>query len=157
MGNDVFQELVLKNEETMYRISMSMLKNEADAQDAVHEAILKAYEKSYTLRKEEYFSTWLIRIVINCCKKQLKQKKRYTDTGGVLPDTASRDNPYLKVEIGEAIDGLPIKIRQVIIFYYIENYSIKEIKQILRIPEGTVKSRLKRGRTMLREFLGEYF
>ncbi|MGN0487642.1 MAG: RNA polymerase sigma factor [Ruminococcus sp.] len=155
MENEVFEKLVLKNEQTLYRISMSMLQNEADAQDAVHDAILKAYEKSHNLRKEEYFSTWLVRILINCCNKQLKRKKRYTDTGGILPDVASRDNPYLSLEIGEAINSLPIKIRKVIIFYYVENYSIKEIKQILRIPDGTVKSRLNKGRNMLREQLKE--
>ena len=134
---------------------MSMLKNEADAQDAVHDAILKAYEKLDALRNEEYFSTWLMRILINCCKKQLKHKKRYADVGDNLPDVASRDNPYLSVELGEAIDSLPPKIRITIILYYMEDYPIKDIKRILHIPEGTVNSRLNKGRLLLKQMLKE--
>jgi len=54
-----------------------------------------------------------------------------------------------------AIEGLPVKIRQVIVLYYMEDFSVKEIKQILKIPEGTVKSRLSKGRTLLRDVLKE--
>ena len=54
---------------------------------------------------------------------------------------------------GEAIDSLPEKIRLAVILYYVEDYSIKEIKGILHIPEGTVKSRLNKGRSLLKEYL----
>ena len=70
-----------------------------------------------------------------------------------LPDIASRDNPYISVEIGEAIDTLPPKIRLTVILYYIEDYSVREIKEILHIPEGTVKSRLSKGRKLLKDQL----
>lgn len=53
MDNTIFEKLVLQNEQKLYRISMSMLKNEADAQDAVHDAILKAYKNLNSLKKEE--------------------------------------------------------------------------------------------------------
>ena len=132
---------------------MSMLKNEADAQDAVHDAILKAYKNLGSLKKEEYFSTWLVRILINCCNKQLKENSRRFDIGDNLPDVASRDNPYLSVEVGEAIDNLPSKIRITVILYYIEDFSVKDIKRVLHIPEGTVKSRLSKGRALLKEML----
>ncbi|MBQ9680642.1 MAG: sigma-70 family RNA polymerase sigma factor [Ruminococcus sp.] len=147
--------LVTAQTDTMYRVSMSMLKNEHDAQDAVHDAILIAYQNRSKLRQEQYFGTWLIRILINRCSKMLKMRKRYADIGDTLPDIASRDNPYISVEIGEAIDSLPEKIRLTVILYYVEDYSVKEIKDILRIPEGTVKSRLSKGRELLRNRLGE--
>ncbi|MCH5304714.1 MAG: sigma-70 family RNA polymerase sigma factor [Ruminococcus sp.] len=153
MNNSEFEKLVIKNEDTLYRVSMSMLKNEADAQDAVHDAILIAYTKLGSLKREEYFSSWITRILINCCKKQLKMKKRIVDIGDNLPDVASRDNPYISVEIGEAINSLPEKIRIAVILYYVEDYSVKEIKRILKIPEGTVKSRLSKGRQLLKEKL----
>lgn len=153
MDNSKFERLVLESSDTLYRVSMSMLKNEADAQDAVHDAILTAYQKQNTLRREEFFKTWLVRILINVCNKQLRYNKRFKDIGDNLPDIASRDNPYTSVELGEAIDSLPEKIRLAVVLYYVEDYTIKEIHQALKIPEGTVKSRLNKGRKILREFL----
>jgi RNA polymerase sigma-70 factor (ECF subfamily) len=153
IDNHSFEMLVTAQTDTMYRVSMSMLKNEHDAQDAVHDAILLAYQNRNQLRQEQYFGTWLVRILINVCHKVLKARKRYSDIGETLPDIASRDNPYLSVEIGDLIDSLPEKIRLTIILYYVEDYSVKEIKDILRIPEGTVKSRLNKGRNLLKTYL----
>lgn len=149
-----FEELVRKTQDTMYRTSMSMLKNEQDACDCVQNAVLKAYENLHKLRNEEYFKTWLIRILINECKRAVKVKSRtelLNDT--MLPEISSRDNPYLSVEIAQTLDSLPQKIRLVVIMFYVEDYTIKEIGQVLGIPEGTVKSRLNKGRTLLKEML----
>lgn len=154
LDNHSFEMLIQAQTDTLYRISMSMLKNEHDAQDAVHDAILSAFVNRGKLRHEEYFATWLTRILINQCKKQLRHRRNFADIGDTLPDIASRDNPYQNVEIGEAIDNLPEKIRLTVLLYYVEDYSVKEIKSILRIPEGTVKSRLSTGRRLLREMLG---
>lgn len=155
LDNKSFEMLVTAQTETLYHVSMVMLKNEHDAQDAVHEAILKAYENRGRLKNEQYFGTWLVRILINQCHKTLRQRRRFTDTGEILPGIASRDDPYLSVEVGAAIDALPEKLRITVILFYVEDYSIKEIKEILRIPEGTVKSRLNKARALLRESLGE--
>ena len=153
IDNHSFAMLVTAQTDTLYRISMSMLKNENDAQDAVHEAILCAYQNRKRLRQEQYFGTWLVRILINVCHKMIKARKRYSDIGESLPDIASRDNPYTSVEIGDLIDRLPEKIRLTVILFYIEDYSIKEIKETLHIPEGTVKSRLNKGRSLLKKWL----
>ena len=153
MDNKTFEEMTLSCTDTLYRVSMSMLKNEHDANDAVHEAILKAFSNRNKLKHEEFFSTWLTRILINECKKQLKQRRRRTDVGDDLYDTASRDDPYLSLEVSEAINSLPEKVRITVILYYIEDYSVKEIKSILKIPEGTVKSRLNTGRRLLKDML----
>ncbi len=155
IDNNSFEMLVTAHTDTMYRISMSMLKSEDDAQDAIHETVLIAYQNRNKLRQERYFGTWLIRILINQCNKMLKEHKRFESLGDRLPDITSRDNPYISVEIGEAIDSLPEKIRLAVILYYVEDYSIKEIKGILHIPEGTVKSRLNKGRRLLKEYLGD--
>lgn len=153
IDNHSFEMLVQAQTDTLYRVSMSMLKNEYDAQDAVHDAILIACQERHKLREEQYFGTWLTRILINVCKKQLRQRKRRADIGDSLPDIASRDNPYQSIEIKEAMDKLPEKIRLTMILFYVEDYSIKEIKAILHIPEGTVKSRLNKGRALLKEAL----
>lgn len=153
MDINTFESLVRESKDTMYRVSMSMLRNEHNAQDCISEAILKAYENIHKLRKEEFFRTWLIRILINECNKSLKKLKREQSFDDRLPVLTSRDNPYLSVEIGEAINNLPEKIRLVLIMFYVEEYSVKEIKQALNIPEGTVKSRLAKGRELLKEHL----
>ena len=72
MDANKFEQLVREAQDTMYRVSMSMLKNEHDALDCVQNAILKAYENLHKLRNEEYFRSWLVRILINECKKTLK-------------------------------------------------------------------------------------
>ena len=66
-----FEKAVLACEKTLYRVSMAILQNGADAEDAVSEAILTAFRRRETLREEKVFSTWLVRILINTCKKAL--------------------------------------------------------------------------------------
>lgn len=152
MDRETFTRLVLESEQTLYRISMSMLRNEKDCEDAVQSAILCAFEKLGTLKKQEYFKTWLVRILINECNKQLKRKSRalpVEETAAVSPDGSEA------LELRLAVESLPEKFRQVIVLYYIEEFSVKEIKLILKIPEGTVKSRLSKARALLAERLGE--
>lgn len=148
MNKDTFTQNVLDCKDTLYRMSMSILKNEKDCEDAVQEAVTNAYEKLDTLKSEEYFSTWLVRILINVCNKQLRYKKHNFVTDEIYEGTV--DNPYVSTEIFMALEKLPTKIRTVMILYYVEEYSVKEIKSILKIPEGTVKSRLSKGRSLLR-------
>ena len=155
LDNNSFEMLVAAQTDTLYRVSMAMLKNEHDAQDAVHDAILIAYANLHKLRQKEYFGTWLTRILINECKKQLRRRKRYADPGDNLPDSTERDNPYLNIELGDLLDRLPEKIRLTMLLHYSEDYSVREIKEILRIPEGTVKSRLSTGRRLMKEMMQE--
>lgn len=148
MDKSTFQNNVLEAETTMYRISMSMLQNEADCADAVSEAILKAYEKLPSLRNERYFKTWLIRILINECNKILRSKRRFAPLD---EETGFCENDYS--DLHEALNKLDTKLRLTVTLYYIEGYSVEEIKNILKIPVGTVKSRLARGRKLLKAHL----
>ena len=146
MTKEKFASLVLDCEETLYRISVSMLKNEKDAEDATQTAILKAFEKISTLKEERYFKTWIVRILINICNRQLKQKSRFAE---VKNEFSSEENSFEKIEVRTAIESLPLKIRQVVVLYYLEQFSTKEISAILKIPNGTVLSRLSKGRELL--------
>ena len=155
MTRDEFSKRVLESEQTLYRISMSMLKNETDCEDAVQTAILTAYEKLSTLKEEQYFRTWLVRILINICNTQLKKRNKIIS----LEDAKNMPEPFVpshtdSTELRLAIEELPVKIRQAVVLYYIEDFSVSEIKNILKIPEGTVKSRLSKGRSHLRRILG---
>ena len=154
MTRETFSNLILDSEPTLYRVAMSMLRNEKDCEDAVQTAILTAFEKLGMLRREEYFKTWLVRILINVCNKQLKSAAKTAE----LHDTdISSDSAEASTEIRMAIESLPVKIRQVVVvvLYYIEQFTVKEIKQILKIPEGTVKSRLSKGRDLMKTYLTE--
>ena len=148
MTKETFSERVLECEQTLYRVSMSMLKNETDCEDAVQSALLAAYEKLDTLKNEDFFKTWLVRILINICNQQLRTKSRvislqdYTDTPSVSDDC--------NIDVKIALEQLPVKIREVVVLYYMEDFSVKEISQILKIPNGTVKSRLSKGRKLLK-------
>ena len=149
MTREEFTNLILDSEQTLYRVAMSMLRNEKDCEDAVQTAILTAYEKLGTLKQEQYFKTWLVRILINVCNKQLRSAAKTTE----LHDTdISSDSAKASTEIRMAIESLPVNIRQVVVLYYIEQFAIKEIKQILKIPEGTVKSRLSKGRELMKNY-----
>ena len=148
MTKEKFAELVLESEKTLYRVSMSMLKNETDCEDAVQTAILSAYEKLDTLKNEEYFKTWLVRILINDCNRQLRTKNRIISLSEYSEDVPAISNDR-DIDVKMALEHLPVKILDVIVLYYMENFSVKEISHILQIPGGTVKSRLSKGRKLL--------
>lgn len=147
MTKEKFTRNILDCEEMLFRISMSMLKNEKDCEDAVQTAILTAYEKLSTLKNEEYFKTWLVRILINECNKQLKVRQKTTQIQDDYPvvNLSQEDT-----EIRMLVESLPLKIRQVIVLYYVEQFTTKEISLILKIPKGTVLSRLAKGRKLLK-------
>ena len=147
MTKEIFTEPILENEEMMCKVAMSMLRNEKDCEDAIQSAILTAYEKLSTLKHEEYFKTWLMRILINNCNKQLRQRKK---TSVLTEIQAVSTSSVEEVEVRAAVESLPIKIRQVIILYYSEQFTTKEISEILKIPKGTVLSRLDKGRKLLK-------
>ncbi len=88
MTKKKFTDLVLESEKTLYRVSMSMLKNESDCEDAVQTAILTAYEKLFDLKREEFFKTWLVRILINVCNKQLRFRSRHSEMTDDIGETS---------------------------------------------------------------------
>lgn len=153
MNRDKFTQKVLEAETTLYRVAKSILLNDADCEDAAQEAVLKAYEKIGSLRDERYFTTWLVRILINECYRKKRKSvnivpiDEYSET---LADESGGDWSYLY----GAVMSLKPKIRIAVVLHYIEGYSVEETAKMLRIPAGTVKSRLHSGRRILREELG---
>lgn len=153
MDKQTFQNNVLSSEDMLYRVSKSICFYESDCEDAVQQAILKAYEKLDSLREEKYFRTWITRILINECYRVNKQKRReVTFAEYALTNEATEDDySFVFTEIMK----LSPKIRIVVQLYYVEDYSVGEIASILHIPSGTVKSRLSVGRSKLKTFLEE--
>ncbi|MBR5428867.1 MAG: RNA polymerase sigma factor [Clostridia bacterium] len=152
MDKTTFQNRVLAAEQLLYRVSKTLLKRDEDCADAVQEAILKAWSALPTLREERYFTTWLTRILINECYAILRRNERITDIEAI-PETAAPERSFSSLY--EALTALPEKTRVAVELHYIEGYSVAEVAEILKIPEGTVKSRLSGGRKLLKRFLEE--
>lgn len=152
LDKNTFAEEVLEAESTLFRVAKSILIIDKDCEDAVQNAVLKAYEKLETLKDENYFRTWLVRILINECYTIVRVNKptvSYEDYTACEQADSSRDYS----ELYSAICQLGPKIRVTIVLHYLEGYSVEEIKAILKIPSGTVKSRLSKGRELLKSKL----
>jgi len=137
-------------ERRLYRIARTMLSCDADCEDAVQETLLRAWSKLGTLREEQYFETWLIRILINECRRFYRKNSVPTEP---LPETLKA--PEESSAVTDALMNLPEKHRIALELHCIEGYSVREVARILRLPEGTVKWRLSRGRALLQQELGE--
>ncbi len=154
MNKNDFAEKVTTAEATLYHISKSILKNDCDSADAVQETIITAYSKLHSLRDERFFKTWLCRILINKCYQIYRANKRIV----LLEDYMKTENHQEQqndLGLYDAIMELKTDLRLVIVLHYIEGFQTKEMAKILKIPEGTVKSRLLRARTELKSVLGE--
>lgn len=150
-SKDEFADLVLQNKIPMYRLAMGVLKNEADAEDAVSETILIAYEHLDSLKDKTKFKSWMMTILVNESKRVLKRRKTAVlfDNTGLFAETAKESNQ----EIWDLVMSLKEEFSQVVILYYYEGFTTREIAKILRISEGTVKSRLSRARTKLKQLI----
>lgn len=154
MDQETFVALVRRGESSFYRVAKSILHHEQDVEDAVQEGLLKAYQNRNKLKNEDFFQTWLTRIIINECYRLLRKNKSvrpFAEEDMEIPAPVAPND----VDLYNAIGMLPPKIRIAIVLYYVEGYSTAEIKTILKIPQGTVKSRLAKGRTLLKSILNE--
>lgn len=148
---DAFDQLMRSQLQRMYRIAISMLNNEEDAADAIQETVLKCWQKLGQLKKEEYFQTWLTRILINQCKDILKARKRFVSMEEV-PEEGYEDD-YFTGEWKRLLQVLDVKYRIVMELYYVEGYSTKEIAEMLHITDANVRSRMARGRKQLEQYI----
>lgn len=138
---------------TLYRVACTYLRQEADRNDAVQETLLKAWKNQHKLRKEAYFKSWLIRILIRECVNIQRRQQRIRPVEQVpeKPTDGIGHDPGLR----ETILALPEPLRIVIELRYMEEYPVEEIAKILRVPKGTVCSRLARARQRMKEYLEE--
>ncbi len=146
-----FAELIEKYRDEMYYLALSILRNETDAQDAVGEAVVRAYEARFRLRKIEKFKPWLMQILVNVSKTLLKRRKKIVLTEET--ETINQVESEPEYGLWDVIVELEYEFRTVIVLYYYEGFSTKEIAKILDIPEGTVRSRLTRAREKLKKFM----
>lgn len=151
MDRETFEKLIREYTPNLYRLTYGILRNREDAEDAVSETIIRAYDKIHTLRRQEAFRAWLMRIAANEAKRIYARNKRSSpveDMEIYMPVFLDEHH-----ELWDLVMGLEIGCREVILLYFYERLTIPEIAAALRIPEGTVKSRLSRGKKRLREQL----
>lgn len=144
-------ELILANQRGMYLLAYSILRNNADAQDAVSECIVRAFEHRKKLRKKDSARSWLMKILMNVSRSVIVKEKKILLTAE--PEQYNDATSWKEDEMWPLIMELQEELRIVIVLHYYENMSVKEIGSMLKIPEGTVKTRLSRGRKKLAQII----
>ena len=131
------------------------------ALEIVGEAVYKGFASLRKLRQPEYFETWLTRILINECKKELRRRKRIQPLG-IVPEVAANAEDTKEME--ELLDSLPLKeallhlpqeLKEVIIIRYFTGFTLSETARSLEIPQGTVVTRQRRALQLLKLELSE--
>lgn len=138
-------------ENGMYRLSYSILKNEADAEDAVQEAIYKSYKNLESLTDKRKFKPWIYKIVTNTSLEILKNNKNYVDIEENIE--ADKEDIDSNLTLWNAVQKLNQPYRTTITLFYYEDMSIKEISKITGTNVDAVKKQLSRGREKIKEVI----
>lgn len=151
---EAFLSLVDENRLKIYKVARGILNNIEDIEDAIQNTIIKSFQNINTLKNDDFFRTWIIRILINECNEIIRKNKKNTNQEIVKVNGEHNDN-YEDLDITKAINELKEELRITTVLFYFEDMSTRDISRVLDIPEGTVRSRLTRARVKLREVIGE--
>jgi RNA polymerase sigma-70 factor (ECF subfamily) len=166
--HSAFEAVMRRHNRAMFRTAHAILRDHAEAEDALQEAYLQAYRTMGSYRGEARLSTWLARVVANEALMRLRKRSRRSEilplhagadiseiTDGSMdkqPENAAR-RAELRKMLEARIEALPGAYRAVFMLRAVEEYSVEETAAILQIPEATVRSRLSRAKSLLREGL----
>jgi len=174
--DEAFRYLMRQHNQKLFRTARSILKDDAEAEDAVQEAYLLAYRAMSTFRNEAKLSTWLVRIVVNESIGRARKQKRSAEVirldgegaerGDEFPEQQgdNREDPVerpemlaqrreLRTLLEKKIDALPDAFRSVFMMRAVEEMSAEETSAALGIPDATVRTRFFRAKSLLRESL----
>lgn len=167
----LFHDLIRPHERSVYAMALSLLHNEADAEDVAQEAFLKAFRNLRNFRGESKFSTWLISITLNEARGRLRSKKNVklesldepregegTVTPALLRDwreipSEALERQEIRQMLQQAITDLPLIYREVFLLRDVEDLSVNQSAEALGISVASVKVRLHRARMMLQKKL----
>jgi RNA polymerase sigma-70 factor, ECF subfamily len=169
---ELFYELIRPYERGVFLAAVSVLGNDADAEDAAQEAVLKAYKNLAHFRQESKFSTWLIQIAINEAKMKLRKDRRHlydsldnsqqTPDGDYIPTdfadwreipSEALEQRELREALNKALKSLPEKYRTILVLRDVQQMSIAETAEVLGITEENVKTRTSRARLRMRDLM----
>jgi len=156
---EAWGEIVSRYKEAVFGLCLGFLRNRADAEDITHDAFIRAYENLRRYHLEKRFSTWLFTIASNLCRNRLRHYRYHPVIsppdqieGGIDPAKAvAREDRWARIRNG--LDRLPNIYRAPLTLRYYNDLSYREIASILSLPEGTVKTRIHRGKVMLKQVI----
>jgi RNA polymerase sigma-70 factor (ECF subfamily) len=162
-----FDELMQRYAASMYRVTYSLTRNHADADDMVQETFIRAYRAIRRFDERFQFYTWIRKIAVNLCFNFLKRKRRFTfvplpvsdgecESADIADPKADAEGSTLKRDLDRALARLPPDQRTIFMLRVNEELSYNEIGEMLNIPIGTVMSRLNRAREKLKGLMKEY-
>ena len=170
-GGDVYayEQLVRRYKEPLLNFIFRFIGDQAEAEDIVQDTLYRVYKNKHYYKEVAKFSTWIYTIASNLAKTELRRRRRrrFFSINKEAPNEKEVELPDLKTDpeveantivtekiIQKAIGKLPQKFRQVIVLRDIQGFSYEEISSIIKVPLGTVKSRVNRARLRLQEDLG---
>ena len=155
MSDEEVNRIVRQYADTVYRVALSYAKSPHDAEDVLQNTFMKLLLHKNKFQDEEHIRKWLIRVTVNECNSLWSSFWRknvdYMEEAAVEPEFSTDENQ----DLYEAVKNLPPKCRIVVHLFYYEEYSSKEIAEILHMREATVRTRLVRARKLLRQQLKE--
>jgi RNA polymerase sigma-70 factor (ECF subfamily) len=165
---EAIQLVIEKYQDYVYTLAFQIVKSSTIAEDLTQDVFIKVYRKIGTFREDSKFSTWLYTITCRTCFNYMSRKKivfNLSELENVEETKISIDNFYYETDeqkpenlteiLWNAIDKLPYNHGLTITLYYLQQFSIKEISQIMDIPENTIKTNLYRGRAALKLILAD--
>lgn len=172
-NNEAFEELVRRYERKVYNITYRLMGNEQDASEALQDAFLRAYRFINKFQFKSSFFTWLYRIATNVSLSKLRKREKVHTVSLDQPVNEAGDLPFeipdvkygpeklmkqreLRAAIQKAVEELPGDYRSVVVLRDLEGLSNEEVSKVLKLSVAAVKSRLHRGRLVLREKLVSY-
>jgi RNA polymerase sigma-70 factor, ECF subfamily len=155
-----FERLLVESSTLAFRVAYGVLRQREDAEDVAQEAFVKAHRHFRQLRARSSFRPWLVRITWRLAIDRQRSNRRRASGDqehARLTPSATAVDPALRNEraaaVWQAIDALPDKLRLTIVLAGIEGHDVREVAQLLKLPEGTVKSRLFLARERMKESL----
>lgn len=156
-----FEERLTDTKTLVFRVALGVLHNREDAEETAQEVFVRAYRSYSRLREPERFRAWIVRIAfrlaldrLRTTNRRLRRELAVYDAAPPSPSVeelaASRE---LERRVRQAVDSLPGKLRLAVVLAAIEEHAVSDVARLLRVPEGTVKSRLFQARKLLAEKL----
>ena len=150
MTKQEFEARIIGMQDTLWRVSATILRQSCDREDAIQECIYKALRKRETLRDDRFMQSWVIRILINECYS-IHRRAKWERPSELIPEPPPLPGPDADPTVFRALFSLEEKMRLPVVLHYVEGYSVEEVARIMRIPVGTVKSRLARSRERIKQ------
>lgn len=157
--SDAFTHLILNIKRDLYCIAKSEINNENDIEDIIQETMIIAFLNIKKLKNNSFFKTWIIRILINNCKKFHKRKKHQSiDEDETLNKIGSMEVDLSNIEFQSFISFLKDDERRILTLHYYLGYTTKEISKMLNKKEGTICSKISRAKVKIKEkYKGEFY